>query len=431
MTDIRRTRPMFSDLLNLPRGKYVPPAIAEGGRIGFARGVFGTTFDRDLIPVPHAGVFDGIPDVELVLDGDRRTSWQPGTDIALGDLHADGAPFALCPRGALKRAIAAWQARGLSPMVGLELEAYVFEQDADGVWQPYDSPGAFVYGCGPMNDPAGLMDAIWETADTCGIPIESMNGEYDNGQFELTLGFGDGARRYPGHFARYGPRFVTNRRAALAVFRRELKRSVRRRQDVVQPLIFFVLVITVLALAIGPDAVIFDVIAPASVWIAVLLATTLNLDTLFLDDYRTGLIEQLALSAAALPALVAAKIAAHWVTTALPQILMALAVALVLGFDPRVLAALVATLLLGSPVLVLVGAVASALTVGLRGGAMLLALIILPLYLPTLIFGTSAIHNARLDLAFSAELYFLAGLAVLAASLAPFGAAAALKIRLS
>lgn len=219
--------------------------------------------------------------------------------------------------------------------------------------------------------------------------------------------------------------------AAAAVFRRELKRSLRRQQDLVQPLIFFVLVVTILALAIGPDEQIFDVIAPASVWIAVLLATTLNLDTLFLDDYRDGVLEQFVLGAAPLPALVAAKILAHWLTTAWPQIAMAVLVAVVLGLDASVLAALAATLILGSPVLVFIGAIASALTVGLRGGAMLVALLILPLYLPTLIFGTAAIHNARLDLPVAAELYFLGGLGVLAVCLAPFGAAAALKVRLS
>lgn len=186
-----RTRALFCDLLNLPRGKYVPADVAAGGKIGFARGVFGTTFDRDLIPVPGAGVFDGIPDMELVLDDTRHAGWQQDTEIALGTLHAEGAPFGLCARARLQAAVAAWAARGLVPKVGLELEAYVFQQDADGVWVPYDTPGAFVYGTGPQNDPAGLMDAIWATAETAGLPIESMNGEYDNGQFELTLRFGD------------------------------------------------------------------------------------------------------------------------------------------------------------------------------------------------------------------------------------------------
>ncbi|MEO0381225.1 MAG: glutamine synthetase family protein [Pseudomonadota bacterium] len=186
-----RTRVLFCDLLNLPRGKFVPVEAAAGGKVGFARGVFGTTFDRDLIPLPGAGVFDGIPDMELVLDGARHPDWQPETEIALGALHADGAPFGLCARGRLQTAVAAWEARGLSPKIGLELEAYVFQQDVDGVWGPYDTPGAFVYGTGPQNDPAGLMNALWARAFEVGLRIDSMNGEYDNGQFELTLQFDD------------------------------------------------------------------------------------------------------------------------------------------------------------------------------------------------------------------------------------------------
>lgn len=191
MTQKPRTRAMFCDFLNLPRGKYVPAKIASGGKIGFAQAVFGVTFDRDLIPVPGSGMFDGIPDVDLILDTERRKSWQPGTEIALGDLHTHGTPFGLCGRGALKRAIAMWQEHGLTPMVGIELEAYVFAKDDQGNWEPYDTPGAFVYGCGPSNDPAGLMDVLWDTAAACDLPLESMNGEYDNGQFELTLGFAD------------------------------------------------------------------------------------------------------------------------------------------------------------------------------------------------------------------------------------------------
>ncbi|MEP1199967.1 glutamine synthetase [Tateyamaria sp.] len=186
-----RTRVLFCDLLNLPRGKYIPSDVAAGGKVGFARGVFGTTFDRDLIPVPGAGVFDGLPDMELALDGARHSGWQADTEIALGTLQTHDAPFGLCGRGRLQAAVAAWQARGLSPKVGLELEAYVFQQDADGVWGPYDTPGAFVYGTGPQNDPAGLMDALWSTAAAAGLRIDSMNGEYDNGQFELTLQFDD------------------------------------------------------------------------------------------------------------------------------------------------------------------------------------------------------------------------------------------------
>lgn len=189
-----KTRALFCDLLNLPRGKYVPNHVAQTGHVGFARGVFGTTFDRDLIPVPGAGVFDGIPDVDLVLDDGRRPDWQDGSEIVLGTLHVDGAPFALDARARLQATVADWQARGLTPNVGIEMEAYVFQRDEDGVWRPYDTPGAFVYGTGPQNDPAGLMDRLWETADRVGLPIESMNGEYDSSQFELTLCFADALR---------------------------------------------------------------------------------------------------------------------------------------------------------------------------------------------------------------------------------------------
>lgn len=190
----KRTRALFCDLLGLTRGKYVPSSVAAGGQIGFAAGVFGTTFDRDLINVPGIGLYQGLPDMELKLDEERRQAWQANTELAIGDLHFKGEPFGLCGRSALKRAVAAWGDKGLKPMVGLELEAYVFEQDQDGAWRPYDTPGAHVYGTGPANDPRGLMEAIWEQAYACGIQVESMNGEYDNGQFELTLCFDEAVR---------------------------------------------------------------------------------------------------------------------------------------------------------------------------------------------------------------------------------------------
>ena len=187
--EMSRTRVVFNDMLNLPRGKYVPVDVAAGGKIGFARGAFAVSYDRDLLPVPGCGVYDGLPDMDLILDAERRKGWQAGTEIALGDLHADGEPFGLCPRSTLKRAIKDWEALGLGPMVGLETEAYIFQRDQDGIWRPYETPGAFVYGTGPENDPRGVMDDIWEAAHHAEIPIESMNGEYDNGQFELTLRF--------------------------------------------------------------------------------------------------------------------------------------------------------------------------------------------------------------------------------------------------
>jgi len=188
---ITRTRVLFCDLLNLPRGKYVPVDLAQKQSVGFARAAYAVSFDRELLPVPGAGVHDGLPDMDLVLDNTRRSSWQSATEIALGDLTVDGYPFGLCARSQLKKTIGDWAALGLTPKVGLETEAYVFQRDADGIWRPYDTPGAFVYGTGPDNDPRGLVDEIWETAHACGIPLESANGEFDNGQFELTLRFDD------------------------------------------------------------------------------------------------------------------------------------------------------------------------------------------------------------------------------------------------
>lgn len=191
---ITRTRVLFCDLLNLPRGKYLPPDVAASGKVGFARGAFAVSFDRDLLAVPGCGFYDGLPDMELVLDEGRRKSWQSNTEIALGDLQVDDQPFGLCARSQLKRTISEWADIGLSPKVGLETEAYLFQKDDDGVWRPYDTPGAFVYGTGPANDPLGVMDEIWEMAHHCEFPIESMNGEFDNGQFELTLKFDDPIR---------------------------------------------------------------------------------------------------------------------------------------------------------------------------------------------------------------------------------------------
>jgi len=188
---INRTRALYCDLLNLPKGKYVAPHVAQGGKIGFARAALGVSYDRDLLMMPGCGTFEGVPDMDLSLDDDRRSGWQDGVEIALGDLTTHGEPFALDGRGQLRRTVNEWKARGLTPKIGIELEAYVFEQAEDGSYRPYNTPGAFVYGTGPQNDPAGLMDAVWTRAAKAGIPIESMNGEYDNGQFELTLCFDD------------------------------------------------------------------------------------------------------------------------------------------------------------------------------------------------------------------------------------------------
>ena len=184
-----KDRVLFCDLHGLARGKYIPSTKEKGQKVGFAQGVFGVSLDRDLLTVPGAGVLDGIPDMELLLDEEDHKSWQSETRIRLGNLYSEDLPFGLCARGRLEQSIKQIESLGLTPMIGIELEAYVFEKDHEGTWRPYNTPGALVYGTGPSNDPLGLMEQIFSASYESNLPIESLNGEYDNGQFELTLRF--------------------------------------------------------------------------------------------------------------------------------------------------------------------------------------------------------------------------------------------------
>lgn len=187
-----RCRILFADQLNLARGKYVPMSEAHKGHARMCVGTFAVTYDKQLVAAPGGGLLTGLPDMEVTFDpADLRPSWEANTQIALGSLRFKNEPFALCGRSALARAIEAWRAKGLDPMVGIEMEAYVFQRGANGEWVPYDTPGGFVYGTGPFADPAGLIEEVWATAAACGIPIESINAEFDAPQFELTLRFAD------------------------------------------------------------------------------------------------------------------------------------------------------------------------------------------------------------------------------------------------
>ena len=190
--EFHRVRVLFADQLNLARGKYVPASFAAKGAARLCLGAYAVTYLKDLIPAPGAGVLEGLPDIEAVFDpSDLRPGWERNTQVALADLELHGQPADLCGRSALRRAIAAWREEGFDPMIGIEGEAYIFQRGEDGAWVPYDTPGAFVYGTGPFIDPAGLIDEIWETAYRCGLPIESINAEYDSPQFELTLQYTD------------------------------------------------------------------------------------------------------------------------------------------------------------------------------------------------------------------------------------------------
>ena len=182
-----RIRVLFPDHLGLARGKYLPIDHADRGT-SHCISLFALGFDREMTPHDGSHMFSGLPDCDLTFStADVRPGWEKGTGVALGDLTRNGSPVELSPREVLKRQIAAWQAAGYDPRIGLELEAYLFEPDGSGGWQPISTPGAYVYGTGTAVDPSGTIDEIMTTSKSVGLPLESVNSEYDNGQFELTL----------------------------------------------------------------------------------------------------------------------------------------------------------------------------------------------------------------------------------------------------
>ena len=189
-----RLRALFVDHLSIARGKYLPASKIGDGSSRFARATFGVHYDRDLLlDAPHAKVREGAPDMELRwLSDDIRPGWEPATSVVLGDLYdAEGAPLPLCPRGALKRAIADWAKHGLAPKLGIELEAYALQGGEDGRLRPYDAPGGVVYGTGPFSDPMRINDVIWNKAHEMGFKLDLITAEYDSPQFEYTLSFDD------------------------------------------------------------------------------------------------------------------------------------------------------------------------------------------------------------------------------------------------
>lgn len=217
-------------------------------------------------------------------------------------------------------------------------------------------------------------------------------------------------------------------RAGFALFRRDLQLGIRHRSEIVTPLLFLVLVCTLFPLGLGPDPARLAAIAPGVVWIAALLASLLALNQLFAEDFADGSLEQLLASPHPLPALMLCKVAAHWLLSGLPMALLAPLLALAYQLPGDGVAMLFVTLLLGTPTLSLLGAIGVALTVGLRRGGMFLSLLVLPLFVPVLIFATSGVVAVVAGLPATANLYLLAAMLVLSVTLAPFAVAAALRI---
>ena len=215
-----------------------------------------------------------------------------------------------------------------------------------------------------------------------------------------------------------------------SVVRRDLLLAMRRRSDVLTTFFFFIIVVSLFPLGVGPEPNTLREIAPGVVWVAALLASMLALSRLFAGDYADGTLEQLLLVPQPLALLVLGKILAHWLVTGLPLVLIAPLLGLQFDLPGAALGSMTAGLLLGTPVLSMVGAVGAALTLGARGAGGLLALLVLPLYIPVLIFGAGAASAAAAGLQASGHFSLLGALLLLALVFAPWASAAALRIAL-
>jgi heme exporter protein B len=219
--------------------------------------------------------------------------------------------------------------------------------------------------------------------------------------------------------------------AFFQVVAKELKGAFRHRSDILNPVWFFIIVVTLFPLGIGTDPALLQRIAPGIIWVAALLAALLSFERLFKDDFIDGSLEQLMLAPFPLAWLVSAKVFAHWLLTGLPILLVSPLLGAFLALDIDTYFALFLTLLIGTPILSLFGAIGVALTVGLRKGGILLSLILLPLSIPILIFSTMAIDAAAYGQSYLGLLALLGAMLISAIILAPFAIAASLRVSVS
>ncbi len=214
----------------------------------------------------------------------------------------------------------------------------------------------------------------------------------------------------------------------LLIVRRDLLLAMRRRADVLTTLIFFVMVVSLFPLGVGPETDMLRKMAPGVLWVAALLASMLSLGRLFSADYLDGTLEQMLLAPQSLSVLVLGKMASHWMVSGLPLVLMTPVLGLQFDMSVQAIGVLMLGLLLGTPILSMIGAIGAALTLGLRGGGVLLSLLVLPLCIPVLIFGTGAVQAVTSGLSISSHLSLLGALLVLAVAFTPWVTAQALRI---
>jgi heme exporter protein B len=218
--------------------------------------------------------------------------------------------------------------------------------------------------------------------------------------------------------------------AVSGIVKRDLLLAMRRRSDAAMSVFFLVIVASLFPLGVGPDPAVLRIIGPGVLWVAALLACLLSLSRVFTADYVDGALEQMVLIPQPLAVLVAGKVFAHWLISGLPVVLLSPLLGLQFGLDGEPLGVLVLSLLLGTPTLSMIGAIGAALVLGVRGSGLLVALLVLPLYVPVLIFGAGAVTGSMAGVGGEANLSLLGASLVLSLFLAPWATAAALRIAL-
>jgi heme exporter protein B len=214
----------------------------------------------------------------------------------------------------------------------------------------------------------------------------------------------------------------------LWIIKRDLLLAMRRRADVFTTLFFFIIVVSLFPLGVGPEMNMLRVMAPGVVWVAALLASMLSLGRMFSSDYMDGTLEQMLLSPVSLSALVIGKAISHWLVTGVPLVLMAPILGIQYDLPIQALIVLTLSLLLGTPILSLIGAIGAALTLGLRGGGVLVSLLVLPLYIPVLIFGAGAVEASTTGMGFDAHFSLLGAFLLVSIVFSPWATAASLRI---
>lgn len=212
------------------------------------------------------------------------------------------------------------------------------------------------------------------------------------------------------------------------VLKRDLLLAFRHRGEIANPPLFFIIVVSLFPLGVSPEIKVLQTLGPGVIWVTALLATMLSLESMFRSDFEDGSLEQMLISPWPVSVLVLAKVLAHWLVTGLPLMILAPLLGVLLSLPGEAVAMLVITLALGTPVLSFVGAIGVALTIGLRRGGALLSLLVLPLYIPVLIFAANAVASSGAGFPVIGHLYLLGALLALSVTLAPLATAAALRI---